>query len=215
MKRDNITNNYYNKWQGITKCTERINEEKTANAIKIAYSSVGIKRNIEIHFFDSPNAVNREIKNVYKSNIITYNIHNLIRRKLVIEPKISISDQLKRSSVSIKQAKSHSSFLTTNQLQLLSKVSIQFWSRYAWFFDYAYSTLDVKYDRIKWKALQDLIKYCGYILPFQDICFVSDRPTELLFKDDYILHAEDKPAVVFRDGYKIFACNGVELSTTL
>ncbi|WP_222426886.1 DUF6745 domain-containing protein, partial [Hyella patelloides] len=140
-----------------------------------------------------------------------------IKIELVIRPRNSIRHQL-RNFPAINSQKDKPKFFSHScsmaQLQLLSRISIQFWSRYAWFLDFAYSVLGCYHISERWEALQILVKNCGYIIPFQNICYVSDRPIELLFKNDLILHSENNPAVLFSDGYQIFAYNGIELSIT-
>ncbi|MGL5871764.1 MAG: DUF6745 domain-containing protein [Xenococcaceae cyanobacterium] len=90
-------------------------------------------------------------------------------------------------------------------------ISIQFWARYAWKFDFDYSVLGCYYVPEKWETLQLLIKNCGRIFAFKEVCLVCDRPIKLSFKDNFILHAEGEPAVLFSDGHKIYAYNGIKL----
>lgn len=208
----------YKKWLTVAKSTDRINHQKVTDAIKAVYFNIGFEKVPEILFVDSPYvALKRARARDHYQQKLSFGIYDTIRKRLITEPRNSIRYQLSNLP-QINTQQNEQEFLSHTwsmaQTQLLSKVSIQFWSRYAWFLDFVYSVLDCYYIPGKWEALQLLVKSCGYILPFNDICFVSDRPIELLFKNDLILHAENRPAVLFRDGYKIFAFNGIELSVT-
>lgn len=209
----------HEKWMSVAKCTERIDLQQATDAINAVYLAVGLRKVPKIIFVDSPRAAIKMAKQrdkytgqsspgiirFLKIALIIRAIENIPYRRIDLPQP---SNQQNKLSFSVK-------VFSIAQPQLSSGVSIQFWACHAWFLDCAYSVFDCDCISEKWEALQLLVKNCGFILPFRDICFVSDRPTELLFKDNFILHAERRPAVVFRDGYEIFADNGVELSMTL
>jgi hypothetical protein len=44
---------------------------------------------------------------------------------------------------------------------------------------------------------------------FEYLCFTSDRPLSLSFDERRRLHNDDGPAAAFRDGFEIFAKNGI------
>lgn len=75
-------------------------------------------------------------------------------------------------------------------------------------FDFCISILGLQHDKQKWKALQDLMQYCGFIFQFEKVCLACDRPCELSFDDKNMLHAEGKPALLFADGYSVYAYQG-------
>jgi len=54
-----------------------------------------------------------------------------------------------------------------------------------------------------------LAKNCFWWYPFENICFVSDRPTRISMDSKWRMHDEYAPAVEFSDGWKIYAINGV------
>ncbi|VEP17668.1 conserved hypothetical protein [Hyella patelloides LEGE 07179] len=209
----------HEKWMTVAKCTERIERQQATDAINAVYLAVGLRKVPKIIFVDSPRAAIEMAKQrdkytgqsspgiirFLKIALITRAIENIPYRRIDLPQPSTQQNELGFSA----------KVFSIAQPQLSSKISNQFWACHAWFLDCAYSVFGCDYISEKWEALQLLVKNCGFVLPFVDICFVSDRPTELLFKDDYILHAENRPAVVFRDGYKIFAYNGVELSMTL
>jgi len=52
---------------------------------------------------------------------------------------------------------------------------------------------------------------CGAVYPFADLCIVTDRP-EVIARDEIgRLHAQDGPALRYRDGYALYAVHGVRV----
>ncbi|MEG4817722.1 leucine-rich repeat domain-containing protein, partial [Microcoleus sp. K5-D4] len=56
-----------------------------------------------------------------------------------------------------------------------------------------------------------LFEQCGFIFPFEKICFVCDRPRHLRFDSQNRLHAEGEPAIEFADGWKFDYYHDVRL----
>jgi internalin A len=56
-----------------------------------------------------------------------------------------------------------------------------------------------------------LFEHCGWIIPFQKICVVCDRPRHLRFDSENRLHAEAEPAIEFADGWNFYYYHGVRL----
>ncbi|WP_333153015.1 DUF6745 domain-containing protein [Microcoleus sp. B9-D4] len=52
---------------------------------------------------------------------------------------------------------------------------------------------------------------CGWIYPFEKMCFVCDRPIQLHFDNEYLLHALCQPAVEFADKFSLYSYRGVRL----
>lgn len=82
------------------------------------------------------------------------------------------------------------------------------WAVLGCMFDFCISVLDLQHDKKKWKVLQELIQYCGFIFQFEKVCIVCDHPCKLSFDQENMLHAEGEPALQFADGYSVYACHG-------
>lgn len=87
------------------------------------------------------------------------------------------------------------------------------WAKYKGvLFDFYISALGCSlYDRHRWSVFQALVQNCGYIFPYQKICFICDRPRILSLDSQYRLHAEGSPALQFADGYSYYAYHGIRL----
>jgi len=71
-------------------------------------------------------------------------------------------------------------------------------------------TLDLKAQELL-RCKQQLFEECGWILPFEKICIICDRPLHIRFDAENRLHAEGEPAIAFADGYSLYFHHGVKL----
>ena len=71
-------------------------------------------------------------------------------------------------------------------------------------------TLDLKAQEIL-RCKQQLFENCGWILPFEKICVVCDRPLHLRFDAKIGYTLKEKPAIAFADGYSLYFHHGVKL----
>ncbi|MEP0798282.1 leucine-rich repeat domain-containing protein [Trichocoleus sp. DQ-A3] len=60
-------------------------------------------------------------------------------------------------------------------------------------------------------CLNQLLEYCGWIFPYEKVCFVCERPIKLSFDSENLFHALGKPALQFADGYRLYSYHGVTL----
>ena len=59
--------------------------------------------------------------------------------------------------------------------------------------------------------LMELAKHCNWYLPFKNICIISNKPKKINLVNNR-LHADGQPALEYRDGFAIWALNGVRVS---
>jgi hypothetical protein len=74
--------------------------------------------------------------------------------------------------------------------------------------------IGVPYQADKSKHLgwwRDIAESCCWWTPYENICFVSNRPAEVHINDRRVLHNESGPAMLFRDGWPVWAIDGVHL----
>jgi hypothetical protein len=58
------------------------------------------------------------------------------------------------------------------------------------------------------RAAGEIARSSGMWWPYEHAAILSDRPAEIHVNERHLLHREDGPAVVYRDGWKIYAWNG-------
>lgn len=82
------------------------------------------------------------------------------------------------------------------------------WANWACLFDFCISVLKLHHDRKKWIVIQQMIQNCGFLLQYENVCIVCDRPSKLSFDAENLLHADEEPALQFADGYSVYANHG-------
>ena len=80
---------------------------------------------------------------------------------------------------------------------------------YAGWFDFA-DLIGVKFDEEKLDLFKTFAQHVYFLIPYKGICFVSEKPTEIHWKDKR-LHNESGPSVKWPDGYAMWNLNGVRV----
>jgi hypothetical protein len=60
----------------------------------------------------------------------------------------------------------------------------------------------------------DLAANCGWWIPRENICFMSEKPTVCTLVDG-VIHSESGPAIEYADGFKIWAIEGIRVDEQL
>jgi hypothetical protein len=95
--------------------------------------------------------------------------------------------------------------------QLRDSISCQSLITDACWLEYAIAVLNCPYTLEKWVAFKSIVEHCGWILPYENLCIVCDRPIQLSFDAQHRLHAEGEPAIQFTDDFRVYAYQGVRL----
>lgn len=90
-------------------------------------------------------------------------------------------------------------------------ISLESWTDGGYWFDFCTSVLNCAPVTSKWLAFKSLVEQCGWILPYEKICLVCDRPIQLSFDNEARLHAEGEAAIQFADRFSVYAYYGVRL----
>ncbi|AUT01555.1 hypothetical protein CLI64_14800 [Nostoc sp. CENA543] len=78
-------------------------------------------------------------------------------------------------------------------------------------FDFFISECDCYYKPKIYQLLEQVVRAGIIIFPFEEYCFVCDRPLHLRLDNQNRLHAEGEPAIEFTDGYSLYFHHGVAL----
>ncbi len=198
--------NYREKWRKVALQLGPIDRQKAALAVQQLYAANDAPYEPEIIFADGPYTARRLLK------------HRCRRGQQPICPSTSgyqlinklwplIADQL---SNTISQ-QLHAALLI-NRSSILAPLSgwTQPEALTAWcsLCDFCISALKCVHNSNLWAILQGVVTECGWLFPAQHICVVCDRPIQLLVDDLDRLHAENGPAIVYADGYRVRALHG-------
>ncbi len=220
----------WEKWKALVLSTEPIDHQKAIEAVKAAYDLIG-REKPEILFFDSPySAIRSEIWSQLKRQEDKTNIVLKLEYKLIEQPKKPVICNLVREEL-LDPVGLEIKPLNVNELpddvalsvyKLLAKqldsqglvldVSIQCYT-YSWccLFDFCTCALNYTLDQKAWETLQLIAKHCGYLFTFEKVVVVCNRPIKLLLDSENRPHAEGEPAILFADGFSVYAHHGVWL----
>lgn len=222
---------YQEKWRGIALSTERIDRQKAKEAVRAAYTPIGLKEP-EIIFFDSPYAaLNTVIRSPLRSQLgsqlpsqMELTLESQLGSQLESEVWSQLERELSSQLGSPLERELWSQLESQLESELDSELDSELWSQLFYYcissefsacdgswFDFCISVLNCAHDQKLWLAYQSVVKYCGWIFPFENICLVCERPIKLSFDSEQRLHAEGEPAIQFADGYSLYSYHGVTL----
>ncbi len=69
--------------------------------------------------------------------------------------------------------------------------------------DFCISALKCSYDENKWQVLQALNQDFGWIIPYEKVCLICDRPTYISFDGNCPVYEVGEATVQYADGFKI------------
>jgi hypothetical protein len=55
----------------------------------------------------------------------------------------------------------------------------------------------------------------SYFYPLEDVCIIARKPIEININEKGQLHADGKPAVLYKDGFAVWSLNGVRVTKEL
>ncbi|NEZ57762.1 hypothetical protein DXZ20_19350 [Leptolyngbyaceae cyanobacterium CCMR0081] len=128
----------------------------------------------------------------------------------------SVFSQLKRLEILL-QHQQFSRFVHRLGKQLSQYIAYdqciypELWAVQAVWWDFCINILNCKYDSEKWSAFHGLTTRCGWVLPYEKVCFVCSRPIKLSFDVNERLHGEGEFSVLYEDGYGLYFHHGVAL----
>jgi hypothetical protein len=213
---------YREKWKAIALSTARIDRQKAAETVKVAYAIDGLKEP-EVFFFVSPRAAWRRLGDKLRSQVGN-SIYLSLGERLIHELSQQIEVQLWRKLIAqtdgflwrqagVRQFHESLSNKVNKRRHKwrYRQISPEVKACQASLFDFCISVLRCTNDQAVWNAYQPLISHCGWMFPFERACLVSDRPTILSFDHEGQLHADEKPAIQFLGGFSVYAHHGEAL----
>ena len=107
------------------------------------------------------------------------------------------------------------SLILTNVLLKDSKLQNLEWgnidSYWISFYVFINDILSVKTTPLA-QVAHDIVKHCHVFSMFDEGVVLSERPVSLGFDSDNKLHREDGPAILYKDGFSVYALHGKRVS---
>ncbi|WP_427162594.1 DUF6745 domain-containing protein [Aliinostoc sp. HNIBRCY26] len=224
---------YLDKWRKIVLASELISQNTASEIVDVLYSFLG--KNIpKILLLNNPLAAINQIllissKETGLENNFTDDTEEHIENQ--------IRDFSRQTSVNLEcleySLENELDSILGNNLNFLemilrmnqSELVWQLWSKgvdhkaissfdlyyTAALFDFFISECDCYYNPKIYQLLEQVVRAGIIIFPFEEYCFVCDRPLHLRFDNQNLLHAEGEPAIEFTDGYSLYFHHGVAL----
>ncbi len=190
---------YVDKWTKLGLSTKPANHAEAEIGINQAYQLAGLGKPKQIIWVDSPLALT---KACLGPNNILNNIWNNIWNNVCNNIKINVWDNV--------------------WINVWDNVWINVWDNvlnnvwdnvwefsYLAMFDYYRNILDLKQETDPALGLIKVAENASWWIPYQEICYIAERPTQLHLNSNNQLHHDNKPAITWKDDYKIYAINGV------
>ncbi|MBE9210413.1 ankyrin repeat domain-containing protein [Nostoc sp. LEGE 06077] len=237
-EQESLMPSYREKWQEIAFFTNRIDPQKAIAAVQSVYELLKLQTP-KIQLFDSLYTAVTVAKPLYESPHFTDDglsfanqLIGKLHKKFYINNENSIghwdqfiSSQLRpdaNSEIDRQLSESLKNYFLEGKSEPFSSwydfywfVPLHWYACEGGFFDFHFSvvshTLFEPYDKSAWEVFQQLVQSCGWIIPFENICLVCDRPTQFLFDSENLLHAEGEAAIKFIDGTGLYSYHGVTL----
>lgn len=208
---------YVEQWTTYEHCTEPADRPKAERALFDIYARANFSKP-DIIWFQSPAEMCRAAS-LQEGAPVKKQIWDLVKKNVEMQtyklvetaPSVEIILGLKNQIHS--QIKNH----VSKQVMLLSKNELNS----CIFGQNDASLLSVyQFYRDEFKlheetkavsALWDLCQSAGWALPYDGTCLVSERPQDLQFDDQGLLHCEDGPAILYRDEFAIYSWHGTQL----
>jgi hypothetical protein len=76
------------------------------------------------------------------------------------------------------------------------------------YLQYCIEQLKLRHDAEAWDILKTLNQECPYIIPLSKLCIVIEKPVEIYLNNELLPHAQNKPAMRFGDGSKVYYHHG-------
>ena len=204
---------YREKWTKIGLCTDPADRPTAEKAIVESYKLAGLDPPEKIVWCGSPlsmaraNSVGNSVLNS-ALNSVWNSVGDSVRNSVMNSVYNSVGDSVVNSVYnSVKNSVRNSVYNSVYN----SGYSIygQHDAGHLSFYDYFNEVVGLKEETNKVQGLISLAKSAGWALPHENICWVSERHQVLNRDNRGRLHCLTGPAVIYPDGWEIYAINGV------
>jgi hypothetical protein len=223
-----IIDRYIDKWDKILFSTQPVDREKATKAVIDAYSEIDLSPP-EIFFVSSPSL---EQNSFFYSVSYDNNPYPIRIKNLLYDKTMAILKETPIKNIELDPR------LTLNKLQFYTRGEIFenlcnilhdphiyniHWDRNinfhkileyelsgtnVWPFEFYIDHISDRPDIETWNILRSLCEECPYLITYEKVCLVIDRPSELYLDRELVPHAEGKAAIKYADGYELYCNHG-------
>jgi len=233
-KQESKLSEYRNKWLQIGLSTENVSFDETKEIIDNLYKVILKKEVVPVVILENPYktwvAINQYMmKNNQVEDQVEDQVWDQVRNQVrnqvwdqvwdQVEDQVrnQVEDQVRnqvRNQVG-NQVGNQVRNQVGNNKKLCSFVYPYFdgslMSSYFSFYDYCLTELDIEIDKeviYNFEIYKESSKL-SLIYPFDDICFVCQKPIEIHFNENKVLHNETDPSIKYNGDFELYHLNGV------
>jgi hypothetical protein len=226
---NHIIDRYIDKWDKILFSTQPVDRAKATKAVIDAYGAMG-RYAPEIFFLSSP-SLEQNLNFISSSNLardpvrlksaLSDTFENLLITKSIDES--ILDDRLTLKNVMLSATDRGKIFgeicfilygqhvynIQGDYNALIHKVfEYELYYTNAWAYDFYINNVCQEPDLEIWTIIKSLCEECPYLLTYEDVCVIIDRPSELHLDRELVPHAEGKAAIKYADGYELYCNHG-------
>jgi len=173
--------------------TDRIDQSIVKNIIDNFYTEILDKKPVPFKIFPSP-----------LMSILFINYYSQLKKSC----KQVINKEFEKEEM-IKALKDKKIFYVDSYLYG------SFDSYYFSFYNYMNEVLEIQYDnKDKYDIYRELLNF-GHVYCLDDICVINEKPMVIHINEENFLHADEKAALVYEDGFSLYRLNGVTVPKEL
>ncbi|MCC5640497.1 hypothetical protein LC593_32650 [Nostoc sp. CHAB 5844] len=239
-----LISRYREKWQHIGLSTEQINQQQATNAVQAIYTALKLTQpaiiivdspNAAFEYIwnllqvDSYTTLGdaisssdwSKIYNNLQSKLLTQipidlqrDLHSSFENHLAQECATLLQRQLEsqwRDVFSQHLGKNYQNLIKNIFSSCCKPESLIAGGSY---FDFCIHSFNYHQFQEQIAILEEFVRNCGWTFFFENIAIICNRPTQIRINHENHLHAEDVPAIKFKDGYSLYAHQGhIDLET--
>ncbi|AFZ36088.1 leucine-rich repeat-containing protein [Stanieria cyanosphaera PCC 7437] len=214
IERINQLNSLPNNLRSLALSTQRICRTDAIKTINAAYVAIGYPMP-EIIFCDGPTIANEYLTDRNERQLgkyLKYKLYQHTRNLLISHRRISrkLLFELKEHGFSSNQI---IDLCKINCIDVITPIEL---SKEITLIDWFISRLDRIEPEIQqaFEILHQLLEHCPWVIPYEKVCIICDRPSKFSLDEENRFHAEGEPAFQFIDGWHTgYYYHGVELPT--
>ena len=179
---------YRDRWKAVALSTQPLDKQKAAIAIESAYELIEFPKP-HLFFFPSPIAALKEREKLSKE--LGKKRKNLLSERLLLSLERKLNCSWDKNLETFFNSQFYSTLVIFSGKAIIrlvrqeikggtrSFIRYDIWATRCWKLDFYFTVLGCSCQQPEWDILQLIVRDCGWILPYENICLMSERPVQL------------------------------------
>lgn len=222
-----IVDRYIEKWDKILFSTQPVDRSKATKAVIDAYKAIDLPPP-EIFFLSSPSL---EQNSFFHSVSYDENPYPICIKSLIHDKRIDVLNKtpVKNIEIDPRLALGNLKFYARGEIfeELCSilyehvydihcdrnmnfhkTLEYELSGTNVWPFDFYINHVSSEPNIEIWEILRSLCEECPYLITYEKVCLIIEKPSELHLDRELFPHAEGTAAIKFADGYEVYCNHG-------